>query len=300
MTGPTDWTGGTIAGGGTITTLGALTMGDPSANDDEYLSGASLDNRAAATLADQNGNNGLQLRNGAVFDNEPGASFTLLTAAPISGDGSGTVFRNDGTLVQAAGVAGESGVSAIFDQSATGTAEIMGGGIYFAAGGTITSTLTADAGTYIDLDNGTFDLDAASTLAGAGDLYVTYATVNESGAYGIAGTTYLRNGTLDFEGGAPVSIPTLAMSGGALTGFASLTVTGPTDWTGGTIAGGGTITTLGALTMGDPSANDDEYLSGASLDNRAAATLADQNGNNGLQLRNGAVFDNEPGAASPC
>ena len=88
-------------------------------------------------------------------------------------------------------------------------------------------------------------------------------------------TTVLTNGTLDFTGGQSVSIPDLTMSGGTLTGFTSLTVTGPTDWTGGAITGGGTITTEGALTLGDPGQEDQEVLDGAALDNQAAATLAD-------------------------
>ena len=44
----------------------------------------------------------------------------------------------------------------------------MGGGIDFEGGGTITGPMTADAGAYLQFDGGTFDLDAASTLTGAG------------------------------------------------------------------------------------------------------------------------------------
>ena len=93
VSGSTDWTGGAITGGGTITTEGALTLGDPGQEDQEVLDGATLDNQAAATLADSYSGYGLYLYDGAVFDNQAGASFTFLTNAQISGDGSGATFR---------------------------------------------------------------------------------------------------------------------------------------------------------------------------------------------------------------
>ena len=117
VTGPTDWTGGTITGGGTITTEGALTLGDPGQGDQEVLDGAALDNQAAATLADSYSGYGLYLYDGAVFDNEAGASFTFLTNAQISSDGSSSVFQNDGTLTQSADATGTSAISAVFDQT---------------------------------------------------------------------------------------------------------------------------------------------------------------------------------------
>ena len=227
------------------------------------LDGATLDNQTAATLADSYSGYGLYLYDGAVFDNEAGPASPSSPTAQISGDGSGSVFQNDGALIQSADATGSSGISAIFDQSATGTTEVMGGGIYFQAGGAITNSMTADAGAYLQFNGGTFDLDAASTLTGAGTAYFTGATVDDAGAYTITGTTVLSNGTLDFSGGQSVSIPDLTMSGGTLTGFTSLAVTGPTDWTGGAITGGGTITTQGALTLGDPGQEDQEVLDGA-------------------------------------
>src|SRR6202034_2566680 len=98
------------------------------------------------------------------------------------------------------------------------------------------------------------------------------------------------------DNGQLISIPSLTMSGGTLTGFSTLIVTGSTNWTGGTITGDGTITTEGTLTLGNATQNDQEFLNGATLDNAGTATLAASNSNYGLYLSNGALFDNQNGA----
>ena len=200
-------------------------------------------------------------------------------------------------LIKAGGT-GTSPIDAMFDQSATGTTDVQSGTLAFDGGGIITATMTADAGAGLDFDGGTFTLDGSSTITGDGIVSFTGATVDDAGTYTVTGNTVLTNGTLDLNGGQSFSIPTLAMTNGTLTGFYSLTVTGPTDWTGGTITGGGTLTTQGALTLGDPNQYDVEVLDGATINNQADATLAlvFYNGY-GLYLEDGAVFDNQQGAS---
>src|SRR5262249_36556598 len=58
-----------------------------------------------------------------------------------------------------------------------------------------------------------------------------------------AGPVQVSGGTATVN--APVSVPTLSLVGGTLTGAANLTVTGAMTWTGGTQAGAG-ATVLGA------------------------------------------------------
>ncbi len=319
VTGLTDWTGGTITGGGTLTAGGSLTLGDPNQSDLELLDGATLVNPGAATIATVNSSYyGLWLHDGATFDNQTGASFTYLTSAGIYSDGSGATFQNDGLLTQTAAVTNGSGIYAIFNQSATGSTEVQGGGVFFEGGGTITGTMTADVGAYLQFDGGTFNLDSSSTISGAGTVYFTRATVNDAGSYGAAAGTVVSGGTANLTGtitelgaglnisggtlnlatGQSFTIPTLTMSGGTLTGFPTLTVTGLTDWTGGTITGGGTLTAGGSLTLGDPNQSDLELLDGATLVNPGAATIATVNSSYyGLWLHDGATFDNQTGAS---
>ena len=298
ISGQTDWTGGTLNGGGTITTQGSLTLGDPNQYDIEQLDGATLVNQDAATIATLDGSYyGLFLYNGATFDNQSGASFTFLTNARIYSDGTGSTFENDGLLTQAAAATDASGIYAIFNQSATGSTEVQGSGLVFENGGTITGPMTADSGAYLQFDGGTFNLDRSSTISGAGTVYFTGATVNEAGLYAAGAGTVITGGTLHLATGPSFTFATLSMSGGTLTGFSSLTVTGSTDWTGGTITGGGTFTTQGSLTLGDPNQYDIEQLDGATLVNPGAATIATVNSSYyGLFLYNGATFDNQSGA----
>ncbi len=105
-----------------------------------------------------------------------------------------------------------------------------------------------------------------------------------------SGTTLnISGGTLAIAADSTIA-GNLTMTGGTITP-AGLTVTGSVNWSGGTISGG-TITTRGALTLSGA-----ELLSAATLDNQGAATLANPDGSNGLDLDSGAVFDNQAGSS---
>jgi hypothetical protein len=243
---------------------------------------------------------GLYLYQGSVFDNEDGASFTFDTNARINSDGTGSVFQNDGIVTQSVGATGNSYIDSQYNQTTTGSTEAQAGGLVLDGGGTSTGPLTADVGAVLQFNGGTFNLDSFSTITGPGSVYFTGGTINDGGAYTVTGATVLTNGTLNFDGGQAISLPTLEMSGGTLTGFPLLTVTTSTDWTGGTITGGGIITTEGTLTLGDPTNQDAEILTGVTLDNAAVATLSNYYGFSnyyGLYLYQGSVFDNEAGAS---
>ncbi len=318
VTGPLTWIAGTLSGG-TITAKGGMTLGVTDADYNEILSGATLNNQGAATLANLDGSTGLELANGALFDNEAGASFTFLASELVYSDGSQTTFNNEGTVSQSSGVAGSSAIGTAFDQSATGGVDVEGGTLSFGDGGTITGSMTAEAGADLGFDGGTFNLDASSAITGAGTVSFGNCTVNDAGRYGAGGGTVVDSaGTADLTGtitdlGAGITmsggagtlalpgaqfdtIPALTMIAGTLTGFAALTVTGPFNWTGGTI-GGGTITSQGALTLGGANGEYTEVLSAATLDNQGAATLANADSSGGLSLTNGAVFDNQANAS---
>jgi len=247
VSGATTWTGGTINGGGTVTTQGTLTLGSASASDNEFLNGATLDNAGSATLAVLNGNTnyGLYLENSALFDNLPGASFTFQTDAEIYSNGSASItFENEGTLTKAGGTA-TSPVLATFNQTSTGNLQVQSGTLQLYGGGTISGSLSASSGDTLNFNSGTYNLGASTVLTGAGTVSVTGATVNEAGSYATTGDTLVTSvtsGTINFNGGQVVTMPTLTMSGGILsvTSPASLTVNGAMTWAGGNINGGGT------------------------------------------------------------
>ena len=194
-------------------------------------------------------------------------------------------------LTQAAAATDASGIYAIFNQSATGSTEVQGGGLVFENGGTITGPMTADSGDYLQFDGGTFNLDSSSTISGAGTVYFTGATVNEAGSYSAAGTV-VSGGSLNLATDRSFTFAALSMSGGTLAGFSFLTVTGSTDWTGGTITGGGTFTTQGSLTLGDPNQYDKTRATSTALppSSTRLPPIATLDGSYyGLLLYNGAV-----------
>lgn len=129
VSGSMTWTGGTINGGGSLTTQGTLALGSASALDTETLAATTLDNAGSTTLAVLNGNAGygLNMTNGALFDNLPGASFTFQTDAYINSAGSPTsTFKNDGTLTKAGGT-NTSPIYATFNQTGTGNLQVQSG-----------------------------------------------------------------------------------------------------------------------------------------------------------------------------
>jgi hypothetical protein len=111
-----------------------------------------------------------------------------------------------------------------------------------------------------------------------------------------SGTTLsVSGGTLAIAADSTIS-GNLTMGGGTVSPAASLTVAGPFTWAGGALSGG-TITAKGGMTLVASDGDHNEILSGATLDNQGAATLASIYNSNGLVLSNGAVFDNQAGAS---
>src|SRR5205814_2122890 len=153
------WTGGTISGSGALNAQGGLTLGAAAATDLEFLSGRTLNNAAAATLAALNSSYGLWLASGAIFDNKPGASFTLLTDARIDWNGSSAgTFTNEGSFVKQGGT-GTSFVFTGFNQSGAGTTQVQSGTLSLRGGGSLGGgTLSASAGATLDFSTGTYSI----------------------------------------------------------------------------------------------------------------------------------------------
>src|SRR5205814_10556039 len=111
----------------------------------------------------------------------------------------------------------------------------------------------------------------------------------------VTGALSSRSETLNVS--AVSTLAALTMSGGTIGGTGALPVTGAMTWPGATISRTGALNAQGGLTLGAAGATDLEFLSGRTLNNAAAATLAAFNSSYGLYLSSGAVFDNKPGAS---
>ncbi len=325
--GATNWGAGTITGHGTVICDGGLTLlgtGDSGHPAIEDLDGATLDNAAAASTTD---GSLLSLNDGAVFDNEPGSSFTIETYSigeliPMTTDATDTAFINQGTFLDVANNILD--VSVAFDQAAIGSTEVQAGYLSLLDGGTIDGAVTVDGGATVDFA-GPFELGSSSSISGAGSVafgryFITDTSATIDGAFNVSGGTSVgygsatfaddatidnlganleistSNGALNIASSQSFAITTLSIEEGTLSGDGGdITVTGSTTWDGGTISGFGTVTCAGGLTLIGPSDQNDaiDDLDGVTLDNAGAASVIDSR----LSLNDGAVIDNEPGGS---
>lgn len=213
------WSGGTLTGTGTtrITTTGTFTLFSP------------LTVAAGHTLT-----NGGTLDYGATvivngtLANESGATLNITSNALIDGTGAVT---NLGTLHKTGGV------SSVIHPSISSTGGSIGadaGSLSFNGGGTITSAL--HAGSTVRFAVGSYTIGAPATITGSGTIE-------------IAGTA-----TVAFD--TNVTIPTLLMTAGTLTGTGVVTINNGGNWNGGTFAGTGStlIAATATFNINGPSA----------------------------------------------
>ncbi len=138
--------------------------------------------------------------------------------------------------------------------------------------------------------------DSVGSLTSEAQLNISGGSLDIVNGSSISGSVTMSGGTLETTGNMSDS-GNLAMSGGTLNvnGGATLTVSGPINWTGGAIMTGtaGTVEAEGGLTLGISTSSVPETLDGVTLDNAGAATLSASSSAYGLLLENGAVFDNQ-------
>jgi hypothetical protein len=306
------WTGGTLAGAGSLTAAGGAAISSGGT-----LDGRTLDIPAGttATASDPPSWGPIAAANGARIVND-GTFIDQLHRWYIGGGG--LTFDNYGRFVRAVG--GDDGtfdttVEGVFNNY--GSVEVQSGGLEFAGDGLAcvsSGTFTGDPGTRLSLGDQVTTLSqgltgdvvqigvipgshtgGSYTIAGP---YRANATATASvvaftgpvgdaqgnaGAWGIYGTT-------DFSpasgGPATLTFSSLYMQA-TLSGTDSFVVSGPFTWTGGTLAGPGGLTAQGGLTISGGVTLD------GTLSNAGSATWASGDITCGV----GAVFTNLPGAS---
>ncbi len=303
IAGPFTWSGGTQGGAGITNANGDITL---SGNGSKTLSGRTINSSGTATVT---GTGSLQLRDGAVFNNNGG--FDLQTAAGITPDffgGPPHTFNNNGIFVKSDESTSIIGVE--FNNA--GQVEVGGGELKFDAGGSCGGVCNGvfsfvGAGGTLNFGGGTFDYGPFASMEGFNNtVEFSGATVNHAGLYSPGGTTTFSGGAANFTGtvqvGGPISLsagvanfssgdaitPLLVThTGGTLTGSDTLTVSsGPYDWSGGIQSGTGVTTAAAGLTLSGAGL---KTLSGRTLNNSGTASVT---GTGSLQLGDGAVFNN--------
>ncbi len=289
--------GGTLTGPGTVTVNGAFnwTGGTLSGSGDTVLNGPStfalansffsplsrqVDNFGTATVA---AGTSLTFENNVAFNNNAGATLALPDSASLSSFFSGGSALNNAGLVQKTAPAGTASIGIAFNN--TGTTDVQAGALALTGGGTGGGTFTVEGGATLSISNYTFQ---GATVSGAGAVQVgTFNSLTVAGPSSVQNLT-INGGTVTANAG--LSVQDLTFSGGTLTGPATVTVTGPFNWTGGNLSGTGDTVLQGASTING------SFFAALSrqLDNYGTATVV---AGSTVYFENNAVWNNEPGAA---
>ena len=182
--------------------------------------------------------NTLYAANGAVISNRAGGTLELAGDSGLSQtwDGALPTLWNDGLLRKSAG-GGTSAVTLPFVNR--GGVEVQAGTLSWQLGGTNAGTMDVSYGATLlftgDYAPKYYWLKPGSAVTGGGTVVCDNAQVDVDGAFNITGTNRLTAGVMNYDG--PASAGALTMTNGTLGGTSMLVVSGPLNWTGGTISG---------------------------------------------------------------
>lgn len=294
--GSLSWTGGTMAGVGVTRVNGGLTI---SGTAGKTLNGRTLRNATSAVWTGGT----LNGQGGAVLDNLAGATLDLRGDVTFNLVTGGATLNNAGTLLRST----SAGVAVIeAPASSSGSIVVQTGTLRLIGGGSLTGPVDA-TGAAVDFGGGTIDIGpltamnavfsgATATVRGTysatGSTRVTNGTANFLGNVGSVGDLTVSAGTANFSSGAPITLPTLTLTGGVLTGSDDVTVGGALSWTAGTMAGAAMTRANGGLTL---SGTAGKTLNSRTLANAGTAvwTGGTLNGAAGAALENlaGATLD---------
>lgn len=284
VTGLITWTGGTISGAGRVHANGGISA---SGFDLMRLEGKILDNVATATWT---GSAIFEAGNGAVFNNLAGASFIVqadrvFRNRPI---GPPPIFNNAGTVVKQAGSGTTSFQAIAFHNSGivtvqTGTLSLAGGGNHVGSFQVaMSATLAFGLG-----GAGIHNLTSTSSLSGVGTVSFAGGEISVNGDYQVTGTL-VNGGNVSFFNS--VTLSSLTVSNGVLSGPGDVTVAGPLLWTGGAMSGPGRTVANGGLTL---SGGGGKTLNDRTLENAGNALWT---GAGSIFVFNAAVIQNRAGA----
>lgn len=254
VTGMTAWLAGTIQGTGTLHANGGLDLtGSPLRNLRRPLHNAGL--------ATWNGG-AINIQSGGEFRNLAGATFDAQTNGSITISGVGP-FINEGIFIKSGG-SSDTGIGNPFNNN--GVVEVQVGTLRFNRGGVSTGDFTGPHNLNMGGDHtltGNITVNHFRAGAGGGEILVDGAYDVNFTSVGGSNLEFGPNATLTsmgdvnifqsflkFNTGDPVTLPTLTLTTGALSGSDDVTVVGALEWFGGSMGGTGTTTAEGGLTIG--------------------------------------------------
>ena len=265
VTGPYQWTGGTLDGNGSsLDALGGLGLGGGAT---KVLRNRILNLTQGATWT----GGAISHGQGAVINLPPGRTFDIQGDLSFSfGQGGvrGTLNITSGGLQKSSG-SGTATVDVLL-ASSNASVDVLFGTMQFNGGSSAVTTMySVPTGATLLFNAGTHDLDAGSSIVGDGVVNFSGATVNHAGTYQITGSTIassgvanltgfipsvgdvsISGGTLNLSQGGTVTMSSLSLTAGALTGSAPVDVAGAFTWSGGTLDGtGNALNVLNGVTL---------------------------------------------------
>jgi Domain of unknown function DUF11/PKD-like domain len=300
-----DWTLGTISG------VANLNIGGGATFNLLTTGGRSLSQRFINNAGTTNWNGGnISGGQGAVFNNQTGASFNIAGTGSwfFNLGGTNTAFNNDGTVTKTS--SGTTTLNPAFHND--GIVDINAGTLDLGGGGTNDGTYNVPSGSTLFFGGGAHTFNAASSIAGAGNVAGNSGTVAIDGGYNVTGSLTLSGasftfngastifaigpvtittGTLDLSSGTTLTLANVTQSGGTLTGTDQLDITTAYAWNGGTLSGAAVLNVNpgATLTMSTATA---KSLSARTLTNSGTATWSGGTISSGQ----GAVLNNQGGA----
>src|SRR5262249_41822726 len=127
--------------------------------------------------------------NGATFNNQSGATFTIENDESISSGGPIGTINNAGTFTKTTAT-GDTTIDAVFNN--TGAMTVSDGTVTLEEGGSSTGTFTAAAAGTLEFSGGVHTLQAPSSVGGAGTVLISAGEVDvlcAAGGYAVTGTT---------------------------------------------------------------------------------------------------------------
>src|ERR1041385_8217612 len=292
------WTGGTLGGSGALSIPNGTTV---TASGSVFLDTKTMTNGGILQITSGT----FYLQNNAVLTNNGTIDFAGDTNILLNSAAGSIVINNNGTIKKSAGTTGSAlqvAVAAASCSQLLVQSSILYVGNVTGSGGTF--TVSANCTLYFYYTSAS-SFDAASTINGAGNGNFGPGTNSVSGSYNVrseerasGGATTLSNvaslgdlipsgGTLTLNGGSAVSIPTLQMQGGTLSGTLPLSIIGASmTWSSGTIGGTGALSIPNGTTI---TVNGSTFLDARPVSN--AGTINLQAGSY-FYFQNNAVLTN--------
>jgi fibronectin-binding autotransporter adhesin len=257
---PFNWSGGTVSGSGTLTLPSTTNISSFVTIDARPITNAGTINLTTSSSFMRGGN-------GTVLSNSGTIDFAADGSSDVCCSGTASI-NNSGTIKKSAG-SGISSLAWTLTNQSTGQVNAQSGTLNVYNVGTSDGTFTASPSATLGFINSGGTLLATSTINGGGTVSFSAASFASSGTYNVTGTTSsgggatsltgtitslgalsLSGGTLTLDSAGTLTVPTLAMSAGILTGTAPITISNaPFNWSAGTISGPGTLTLPSATTI---------------------------------------------------